>query len=85
MVVLVATDVFFQCTIALKHDALGDDIVDEHTVMADQKHCAIVVLQQAFQQLLGVNVQIIGGLVQNQNIGRLGKQLGQQQAVAFAT
>ena len=53
--------------------------------MAHQKHRALVVLQQVFQQLQGVDVQVVGRLVQHQYIGRTGEQARQQQAVAFAT
>ena len=53
--------------------------------MADQEHGAIVGLQQLFEQLERVDVQIVGRLVQNQYVGRAGEQTCQQQAVALAT
>ncbi len=49
-----------------------------------RKTGALVLLQQVFQQLQGFDVQVIGWLVQHQNVGRAGKQAGQQQAVALA-
>ena len=53
--------------------------------MANQEDRAVVVLQQVFEQLQGVDVQVVGRFVQHQHIGRAGKQAGQQQAVALAT
>ena len=37
-----------------------------------------------FEQLLGVDVQVVGRFVQDQDIGRAGKEFCQQEAVAFA-
>ena len=53
--------------------------------MADEEHRAFVLLQQVFQQLQRVDVQVVGGLVQHQHVGRARKQPRQQQAVALAT
>ena len=52
--------------------------------MADEEHGAGVVAQQFFQQFLRVDVQIVGRLVQHQNVGGVGEQFGQQKAVALA-
>ena len=52
--------------------------------MADDEHRAVVALQQLFEQLQRVNVQVVGGLVQHQHIGWTRKQTRQQQAVALA-
>jgi hypothetical protein len=52
--------------------------------VADQKYRAFVVLQQVFQQLQRVDVQVVGRFIQHQHVGRARKQAGQQQAVALA-
>ena len=52
--------------------------------MAHQKHRAVVALQQVFQQFQGVDVEVVGGLVQHQHVGGAGKQTGQKQPVALA-
>ena len=82
--VLIAADVFFQTAFSFKYNALRNHVVQKHTVVADEEHGAGVVAQQFFQQFLRVDVQIIGRLVQHQNIGGAGEQFGQQEAVAFA-
>ena len=52
--------------------------------MTDQKHGTFKVLQQVFQQLQRVDIQIVGRLVEHQYIGWPGKQPRQQQAVSLA-
>ena len=42
-------------------------------------------MQQVLKQLEGVDIQVIGGLIQNQHVGRTGKQARQQQTIALAT
>ena len=39
--------------------------------------------KQGFEQLQGFDIEVVGGLVQHQNIGGTGEQARQQQAVAF--
>ena len=53
--------------------------------MADQQQRARVGLQHALQQVDGFQIQVVGRLVQHQQVGRAGEQPRQQQAVAFAT
>ena len=53
--------------------------------MADQKDSAFVVLQQVFEQLERIDIEVVGWLVEHQHIGRAGKQARQQQAVALTT
>ena len=53
--------------------------------MADQQQRARVGLQHALQQVDGFEVEVVGGFVQHQQVGRAGEQPGQQQAVALAT
>ncbi len=52
--------------------------------MADQQQGAVEIQQQFFEQLQGLEVEVVGRLVQHQHVGRPGEQLGQQQAVALA-
>ena len=64
------------------HD-VGADGVQEVTVMAHHKDQALAVHQKVLQPLDGLNVQMVGGLVQ-QNDVRLSKQrLGQQHLYLF--
>mgnify|MGYP000146032236 CR=1 FL=1 len=62
----------------------GHHVVEKRPVVAHQKHRTVVALQQVFQQFKGVDVQVVGGLVEHQHIGRARKQPRQQQPVALA-
>ncbi len=52
--------------------------------MADQQDGPLEVEQQLFQQFQGLGIQVVGGLIEHQQVGRAGEQLGQQQPVALA-
>ena len=52
--------------------------------MADQEDRAVIVLQQLFQHVQRLDVEVVGWFIQHQNIGGAGKQTRQQQAVALA-
>ena len=69
---------------SLISDGAGYDIVKKAPVVTDEKHRTFVVLQQVFQQFEGVNVKVVGRLVEHQNVGGSGKQAGQQKPIAFA-
>ena len=52
--------------------------------MADQQQGALVVDQLFLQEFQGFRIQIVGGLIEYQQVEGLGEQLGQQQTVALA-
>ena len=83
--VVIVTDVFRDLAVTLESNGAGDNVVEEGAVMADKEQGALVVEQQLFQQFQCFYIQVVGGLVHDQHIEGLGKQLGQHQAVAFAT
>ena len=80
-----AAFVFAPLGVALISNGAGDHVVQKGAVMADQEHGAVVALQQVFEQLQRVDVQVIGRLVEHQHVGWARKQARQQQAVALAT
>jgi hypothetical protein len=81
--VLVAADVFFDRAVAREDPGAGDDVVEKRRVVADQQHGPLEVDQQLFEQFQRLAVQIVGRLVEDQEVGGLGEELGQQQPVAF--
>src|SRR5690554_3056920 len=83
--VAVAANVFANVALALHHQGRGHDVVEEVAVVADQQQGALVVGQQLFEKLQSFHIEVVGGLVHHQQVGRLREQLGQQQAVALAT
>ena len=69
---------------AVHGDGRGGQPVDEVAVVADQDQGAVVGLEQLFQLVERVHVEVVGRFVEDQHIGRLGQGPGQQQAVALA-
>ena len=53
--------------------------------MADQKHGAVELGQELFEQLQGFDVEVVGRFIEHQHVGRARKQPRQQQPVALAT
>src|SRR5690606_31706879 len=64
---------------------LLDHRIQEVTVVGNQQQGARVALQPAFQPEDGIQVQVVGGLVEQQQVGRAHQRLGQVQAHAPAT
>ena len=52
--------------------------------MADQEDRPLVVDQQAFEQFQRLDVEVVGRLVEDQHVRRLGEQLGQQEPAPLA-
>src|SRR5690606_33543503 len=69
---------------AVQADGRGGEPVDEVAVVADQDQGAVVVGQQLLELVEGVHVQVVGRLVQHQQVGRPGQGARQQQPVALA-
>jgi hypothetical protein len=53
--------------------------------MADQHHCAFKLVERHAQRLAGGQVQVVGGLVHQQQVGALPHQHAQHEARFFAT
>ena len=68
---------------AFEGNRAGDHIVKKGSVMAHQEHGPFVVLQQFLQQFKGLDIEVVGWLVEHQHIGGSGKQARQQQAIAL--
>src|SRR5690606_8172692 len=65
-------------------DGRGGQTVDEVAVVGHQDQGAVIGLEQLFQLVEGVHVQVVGRFVEDQHVGGLGQGPGQQQAVALA-
>ena len=52
--------------------------------MGDQDDAALIFAQRRFQPFHRLRVQMVGGLVQQQNVGRVQQQLAQRDAAALA-
>src|SRR3546814_17747330 len=65
---VVAPNVFPPVAAFLGRESLGDDIIEEFPVVADQQDGTRVVLQQFFQKLQSFNVEVVGGFVHLEHI-----------------
>ena len=72
-------------SVAFERKYLRDDIVQKCSVVAHQQDGARVILEQRLKQLQRFHIEIIGGLVQHQQICGPGEQPCQQQAIALST
>ena len=57
--------------------------IEEGAVMGNQQQGLIPTDQQFLEQLQRFGIEIIGRLIEHQHIGRLQKQAGEEQLVAF--
>ena len=69
----------------IQFEDAGGQVLQEGTVVGDEQHGAVVAHQRLFQPGDGADVQVVGGLVQQQQVGLGHQGLGQQHAAAPAT
>ena len=70
--------------VALEGEDMGADAVEEPAVVADDHSAAGEVLEALLQGTHGVDVDVVGGLVEEQHVGLTLERQGQVQAVALA-
>ena len=66
---------------AVELDDAGGHVVDEGAVVRDQQHAATEVAQQAFEPGDGVQVEVVGRLVEQQHVGRGDERARQRDAL----
>ena len=72
-------------SVAFERKYLRDDVIQKCPVVAHQQDGARVILEQRLKQLQRFHIEIIGRLIQHQQIGGPRKQARQQQAIALST
>ena len=82
-IIIVITDIVYQYASGQIQNPCGRG-VDKITVMGHVEDRAGVMIQGLLQDLLGNDVQMVGGLVQNQEIGFRKHQLGKGNTATFA-
>jgi hypothetical protein len=82
-VIIVTTGVMTQLAVADVHHMIGE-LADEEDVVADEDHGAVELLQGAKQGFGAGDIEVIGGLVHEQEVGRIEQQLDEREA-AFLT
>src|SRR5688572_18830024 len=82
--IAVAAGVFLPAARAFEGDRLRDDVVEEGAVVAHQKERARIFLEERFEELERLDVEVVGWLVEDQDIRRAREEAGEQQAIALA-
>src|SRR5439155_13557292 len=70
--------------VPLEGQDVRGDAVEEPAVVADDHHTAAEVQQRVLQRPQRVHVEVVGRLVQQQQVAAAAQQLGQVDAVALA-
>ena len=83
--VFVAARVFADPPFPLKDKGARHHVVEECSVVGNEQEGSFVVYQQFLQQFEGLCIEIVGRLIQDENIGRLKEEAGQKQAVALSS
>src|SRR5580704_11193964 len=82
-IVLVVAGEDFDLAVTDLEDA-GGQLVDEVSVVRDEDDCAGVANQGFEQNIFGAQVEVVGGLVEQQKVGRMQQQAQQGVASALA-
>ena len=71
--------------VAVEVQHAGDRLVEQVEVVADHEQRAAVGAQEAEQPVLGVGVEVVGGLVEQQHVAAGEQDAGQLDPAALAT
>ena len=70
--------------VAFEDQRARHDVVEEGAVVGDHDQRAGVIDQDVLEDVEGLGVEVIGRFVEHQDVGGLGEEAREQQAVAFA-
>src|ERR1039457_6863944 len=62
----------------------GSHFVDQVVIVGDQQHRALVLLEREVEGVDGLQIEVIGGFVEHQEIGLLEHQAAEDEAGGFA-
>src|SRR5216684_8460820 len=82
--VAVAAGVLLPHAAAFGSEGRRDDIVEEGAVVGDEEEGAGVVLERRLEELEGFDVEVVGWLVEDQDVRRTGEEASEEKAVALA-
>src|ERR1035437_997845 len=63
----------------------GGDFVDQIVIVGDQDHRALVLLEREVEGVDGLEIEMIGGLVEHQEVGLLEHQAAEDEAGSSST
>ena len=74
----------FDVAVALEGEDMGGDAVEEPAIVADDHGATGIVLEGFFEGAQGIDVEVVGRLVEEQDVGAALQDLRQMDAVALA-
>ena len=82
--IFVATGVLGEASVPLVNDRACHHIVEEGAVVGDKEEGSLVVHEQFLEQFKCLGIEVVGWLVEYQDIGWLEEEASQQKSVTFA-
>src|SRR5262245_66396564 len=70
--------------LALESENMGGDAIEKPAIVADDDGAAGEILQRLFQRAQRIDVEIVGRLVEQKNVGSRFEHIGEMHAVALA-
>src|SRR5436190_3179340 len=70
--------------VALESEDMGGEAVEEEAVVADDHGAAGEILQRLLERAQGLDVEVVGRLVEQKDVAALLQHLGEMDAVALA-
>src|SRR4051812_24888790 len=80
----IAAGIFEPASVTLGHDHGRHHAVEKIAIVADQDHGALVVAEHFLEDVEGLEVEVVGRLVQHQEVGRFRQRACQHQPAALA-
>ena len=74
----------FDVAVAFERQDVGCQAIEEEAVMADDHGAAGEVFERLFQRAQGLDVEVVGRLVEQQDVAALLEHLGEMDPVALA-
>ena len=76
-------NVHLRLGIAFEDDEVGADSIEEPAVVGDNEGGACEFGEGFFKGAQGVDIEVVGGFIEEQDVGAFGEGLGEMHAVAF--
>src|SRR5881398_2864858 len=74
----------FDPAVALEREDVGGEAVQEEAVVADDHRAAGEILERVLKRAQSLDVEIVGGLVEQQDVAAALEHLGEMNPIAFA-
>src|SRR5690606_32553738 len=83
--VRIAAGIFKPDAVAFGCDGAGDSPIEEITIVADQDYGCWEIFHQFLQEIERLHVEVVGGLVENEQVCGAGEQSGEDESGLLAT